>query len=881
MAGESTALDTRPLLAHLDAEGCSVESCRHMLEQGRDAIHARYLAGALPASILRDMTTLVDLVLTALWQDGGDLFDDFALVAVGGYGRGELHPYSDIDIAILTPDTLSGDQEDHLAAWVTRLWDLGLDIGSSVRTVADCEREAANDITIITNLMEARLLVGAEALFDAMQAVIAPTRMWDSAAFFQAKMDEQAQRHQRYHSNAYRLEPNVKESRGGLRDIQMISWVCQRQFGTHSLEDLIEHELLTPREFALLRDGLDVIWRIRYLLHRLAGRREDRLLFDYQRDIATAFGFDDPNGNQAIEQLMQRFYRSVMELQRLNEILLQGIGGIISGVTARSPIEPVNKRFQVRNGFLEVTHDHVFMHYPPAIFEIFLIFGTTPSAKKVRANTVRLIRASLPLINARFRSDPVVKRMFLRIFSEPAKLTRKIRMMNRYGVLAAYLPAFDAIVGRMQYDLFHIYTVDEHITRVIRNVRRMALEEFNHELPECSRIMQQNVRKPELLYITALFHDIAKGRGGDHSILGAEDVERFGRQHGFDEHDTELVSWTVRYHLEMSLTAQRKDISDPDVQLEFAHLVGTQEHLDFLYLLTVADIRATNPELWTSFKASLLQSLYVSTRRLLQQGLDRAPDHDDMIAERQQVAMAMLRQQGATDARIQTLWNSLDEDYFRQHDANEIARHTLTVLSNLTVPGVLVTMAPSHSRGSMEVMIFVADDDALFAKITETLGQLNLNVLSANINTTETGHALDIFQVLETDGSLITDEARINEIRTSLLDVLSTGAQPLDDMAGTPRTPRRLRHFSIPVEIDFASLPGDLTEVRIVAGDRPGILSSIGRVFLDAGVSVQAARITTLGERIDDVFLVRNQDGSPLESDAQRERLARLLTERL
>ena len=393
--------------------------------------------------------------------------------------------------------------------------------------------------------------------------------------------------------------------------------------------------------------------------------------------------------------------------------------------------------------------------------------------------------------------------------------------------------------------------------------------------------MQQHIRKPELLYITALFHDIAKGRDGDHSVLGAEDVERFSRQHGFDEHDTELVRWTVRFHLEMSLTAQRKDISDPDVQLEFARLVGTQEHLDFLYLLTVADIRATNPELWTSFKASLLQSLYLSTRRLLQQGLDRAPDHDDMIAERQQDAMAMLRHEGATESRVQTLWDSLDEDYFRQHDANEIARHTLTVLSNLTVPGVLVTMAPSHTRGSMEVMIFVADDDALFAKITETLGKLNLNVLSANINTTETGHALDIFHVLESDGSLITDNARINEIRSALLDVLSTPGQHGEHDEETPRTPRRLRHFSIPVEIDFASLPGDLTEVRIVAGDRPGILSSIGRVFLDAGVSVQAARIATLGERIDDVFLVRNRDGSPLESDAQRERLARLLAERV
>ena len=770
-------------------------------------------------------------------------------------------------------------RDDALSRWVTDLWDLQRDIGYSVRTVADCVREAAADITVITNLMEARLICGDAPLASAMAAAIQPERMWPSAEFFAAKLDEQRMRRRKFHTNAYRLEPNVKESQGGLRDIQTISWVCQREFGTHNITDLVRRELLDTKEYVILYEGLELLWRIRYLLHHLTGRREDRLLFDHQRDIAHAFGYTDDTGNRSIEQLMQRFYRTVMELQRLNEILLQGVGGIISGVTARADVVWIDKRFQLRNGYLEVTHRDVFIHYPPALLEIFVVFGDTPAADNVRANTVRLIRLHLPLINERFRSDPVVRQLFLQIFSNPNKLTRKIRMMNRYGVLAAYLPAFDAIVGRMQYDLFHIYTVDEHTIRVVRNLRRMTLPEKADELSQCSMIMQ-NVEQPELLYIAALFHDIAKGRGGDHSELGAGDAARFCRDHALPSAQADLIIWVVRHHLLMSMTAQRKDITDPDVQHEFAMAVGSLDRLNHLYLMTVADIRATNPDLWNSFKASLLHSLFRSTAELLAQGLDQPRDRGELIAQSQAEAALLLDDAGIDPERVQTLWQGFGDWYFQQYEAAEIARHADVILANEDTPGPLISLRHSESRGSMEIFVYTPDDDALFALITTVLGQLHLNVLSATINTTKLGYAIDTFHVLEANGELVQGDFRLAEIKQRLQQELGEPHQIPDGDARAPS--RRLKHFAITASISFVEDgPGGFTELHITAADRPGILSMIGRHLLSAGVSVHAAKIATLGERIDDVFFILGADGRPMADGPARAELAALLEQNL
>jgi len=667
---------------------------------------------------------------------------------------------------------------------------------------------------------------------------ITPEKMWPAEKFYKAKMEEQEERYARFHTNAYRLEPNVKESQGGLRDFQTIAWVSQRVFGTPDLDPLVSNGLLEQEELDDLQDGIELLWRIRYLLHHETGRHEDRLLFDHQRVIAHEFGFTDDTNNLSIETLMQRFYRTVMALQRLNEILLQGLGGIISGVTAASTVVPINTRFQLRNGFLEVTHDDVFTHTHSALLEVFLVFGNTEDALKIKSNTVRLIRSQLKLINDRFRSDPANRKLFISIFSNPNKLTRTVRLMNRYGVMAAYLPAFDAIVGRMQYDLFHIYTVDEHTILVI----------------------PQTVRHPHVLYLTALFHDIAKGRGGDHSVLGAEDAKVFAASHNMRNYDRELMEWTVRNHLIMSITAQRKDIDDPAVQLDFAREVGTVDKLNHLYLLTVADIRATNPELWNSFKESLLRSLYQYTLQILQRGLDRPLDDADVIARRQAHTLSLLDEGFADEAHITDLWDTLGEDYFRQYRAHEIARHTELLLSNEDTDP-LINLRHSPSRGSMEILIYTADNQSLFARITAILESLQLNVLSATVNTSDTGVALDTFHVLELNGDLISEPRRVDEIYRTLESALTkSGKLP------------KISHQRIGM--------AGLTEVRITAADRPGILSDIGRCFTEANIDVHDARISTLGERIDDVFLITSIDATPLNNE-QRAHLSDLLCERL
>ena len=871
----------RHLEAHRDDP--SPAHRREALALGKRAVHESFEAGASAAELLAGRTAVVDRVLSDLWAREGDAFDGLALLAVGGYGRGELHPASDVDIAILLPRHEDAARDERLAAWITALWDLGLDIGHSVRTVADCAREAAADITVVTNLMEARLLCGEPLLLERMRRAIAPDRMWAPADFLAAKLAEREARAARFHTNAYRLEPNVKESRGGLRDFQTLAWVCRRQFGRPGLEPLIENGLLEPAELSTLTEGLELLWRLRYLLHHLSGRREDRLLFDHQRDVAHALGYREPEGgersNAVIETLMQRYYRTVMALQRLAEIVLQGLGGIISGVTANAPVQPLGKRYQLRNGHLEVQDEDTFVHYPPALLEIFLVFAETPGARRLRAHTVRLVRKHLPLINDRFRSDPLARSLFVSIFRTPGKLTRTVRLMNGYGVLAAYLPAFDAIVGRMQYDLFHIYTVDEHTINVIRNIRRFTIAAHAEEFPHCSAVAT-TLERPHALYLTALFHDIAKGREGDHSELGAEDAAAFARGHGLDKREADLMVWGVRHHLLMSMTAQGKDIDDPGVQLDFARTVANLERLDHLYLLTVADIRATNPELWNSFKQSLLQSLYRHARLILERGLDNALGEETVIARRQANTLPLLDVPFADDPRREPLWESLGESYFRQYQAAEIARHTEILLAGADATGPLVSLRHSPSRGSTEILIYTPDDEALFALITAVLDTLGIDVLSATINTTAAGYAIDTFHVLESDGTLIDDPGRIEQIRLALTHALCA---PRDIPAlSSRRASRRLRHFDVSTTLTFDDeADAELTELRIEASDRPGILACIGRVLLGAGVAVHAARIATLGERIDDVFFIGMPDGGAVDDPAVRARLEAALHERL
>ena len=785
-----------------------------------------------------------------------------ALLAVGGYGRSELHPNSDIDILILTADDYTAADED-IAAFVTALWDTGLDIGHSVRDIPRSVQEALADVTVVTNLLQSRLLIGAESLYTRLRNSIAPDKVWGVADFFVAKRDEQHNRHVKFHGTAYRLEPNLKESPGGLRDIQTIEWLVIRLFGSSDLEALVTDGYLTTPELTELTQGRDYLWRIRYLLHIKSGRKEDRLLFDYQRELAEDFGYHQ-EGNEAVEQFMQLYYRTVTKVERLNGMLLQLFEDKLLNDPSALATIPVNKRFRITNSYLQVTSDTVFKDYPPAILEMFQVFASSEDIKGVGATTLRLLSSHLHLIDKRFRNELIPRDLFLQLFREPQKITRKLRLMNRYGVLAAYLPGFEKIVGRMQYDLFHIYTVDEHTLMVIRNLRRFALSQHNEEYPQCSRIMQEDIDRPELLYLIGLFHDIAKGRDGDHSILGAEDAEQFCNHHGLTAVDTKLVTWTIRHHLAMSTTAQRKDISDPEIISEFAHFVGSLRYLNYLYLLTVADIRGTNPELWNSWKSNLLQQLYSSTELALKRGLDNPIDKQEIIEERMLEARRLMNHHNNSDsidtATIDAIWQDCDENYFLQYSANEICWHTTSIAQHHS-DDTLIELRREAQRGSTEIFIHVDDYDNIFVNIAISLEKLGLTVVSADILSSRQGKTLNTFYVLDKDGETIGDHARLEHIHTVLMEAL-TSKRDMDRPNQIP-APRRLRHFEFNPIIEFDnSVSDDYTSLFIKAIDRPGLLSAIGYSFAENNIKVVSANITTLGETAEDSFHIQSLDRS-------------------
>ena len=809
-------LDLSPLARIVDAGDASAEACRQALAAGREAVHVAFEAGVPASALLAGRTAVVDLVLTRLWHAAGADLDGLALVAAGGYGRGELQPASDVDIAILLPDPAPGGdvsdgaRDEAISAWIRTLWDLGLDVGHSVRTVAQSVAAAREDLTVVTNLMEARLVAGAAGPFEAVRAALDSPGLWPPDAFLAAKLAERAERHRRFGQNPYRLEPNVKESEGGLRDFQTIAWICQRRFGracvgicggAAELAPLVDHGVLEPRELERLTEGLELLWRIRYLLHRLAGREEDRLLFDYQKRIAHAFGHpEDAHGNSDVEALMQRFYRTLAGLQRLSEMCLQGLGTIIDG-EPHAPAVPVDARFELRGGHLEAVHDDVFVHYPPAMLELFLAFGRTPEAVGIGAPTVRLIRKHLKLVNARFRTDPKVRATFLDIFRLPDRLVRTLRLMYRHGVLAAYVPAFDRIVGRMQYDLFHQYTVDEHTMLVIRNLRRFFVPRFADEFPHCSEVAA-GVARPHVLYLTALFHDIAKGRGGDHSVLGAVDMREFATAHAMAPHDVELSSWLVLHHLDMSMTAQRRDIDDPDVQLEFARLVrlgraarspvpadrGRHPRHQPRALQLVPEAACCRRSTATPGCCSSAGS---TTRRWSTRSSPRA---------RRRRARCYDAPRPADGPALDALWDGLGEDWFRQHQAIGIARHSEALLAHAASgdAGPLVSLRHASSRGVTEILIQTVDDGALFALIATALESLGLDVHSAVVHTTADGRALDTFDVLEADGSIPGRPAPASPEGSARLPCSPPLAAPAgrDDArpAPHPATPEALPH---------------------------------------------------------------------------------------
>jgi [protein-PII] uridylyltransferase len=877
MTADRSAIDWARIEDILDSDNPTLEKLRNALECGSQALTRRFLDDEPAGLLVEERVRLVDMVVLAAWHtSAADILMDTALVAVGGYGRGELHPCSDVDIMILLKDKQKDGAAEPVSRFLTLLWDTGLQIGHSTRTVDDCFEEGRQDITIATTLMEARLLAGPEELFARMQEAVAPDRIWPTRSYFEAKLKEQHARHARLDDTAYNLEPNVKGSPGGLRDIQMIVWVTKRHFGTDRLDELEKHGFLTPGQLRLLQQGREFLSRIRFALHVLTGRQEDRLLFDHQIKIALLFGYQDASYMLAVEQFMQRYYRTVMDLSRLNEMLLQLFQEAIL-MNPNVAAEPVNERFQVKNGFLQITNDTVFENNPSGLLELFLLLQQNPEINGVSATTITAIKTNLHLIDDEFRQNPRHHKLFLDILRAPEGVTHELRRMNLYGVLGRYVPAFGRIVGRMQYDLFHTYTVDAHTLFVVSNLRRFALPRFDHEFPRCSDIMQ-SLQKPEFVYLAGLFHDIAKGRGGDHSELGAVDAESFCLEHGMSRYEARLVAWLVKHHLSLSLTAQKKDINDPEVIREFAEFVGDELHLDYLYLLTVADVRATNPKLWNSWREQLFEGLYTLSKQAIRRGLGNPIDKDELMRQRKTEARQLLAKSNLDTKAVDAVWANFTDEYFLRCRPDEIDSHTRLFAdpANEGKP-VMVDMLDHAFKGGTAVFLFTPQHIFAFATATAALDELGLNIADARVIPLRNDYSLTTFVILEQTGQIIDDQQRLDQIQRRLIHALMMDGQT--PVTITRRAPRQVRMFPTATIVNFSTdKANSRTIMELTTGDRPGLLSEVGKVLRDQRMEIQTAKILTVGERAEDVFYITDDDGHPLKPEQCEELKAAMIS---
>ena len=821
---------------------------RQSLAAERQALRAAYFERPDAPLLLRRHSALVDRTIRTLWAQAA--VQGAALVATGGYGRSELYPGSDVDLLVLLPGEVGEADKARIEKLIGTLWDIGLEIGHSVRTVQGCTEAAAEDITIRTTLMEARYLAGSRRLFSELAAALKGNA--DPVSFFKAKKLEQEQRHAKHQDTPYSLEPNVKEAPGGLRDLHTIQWIAGASGIGRKWSDLVAHGLLERREARQLARHERAFQDLRIRLHYLAGRREDRIVFDFQSALAAQYGDADTPDARASEAMMQRYYRAAKTVTQLNTIVLQNIATRLLPQPGGLP-RSLNERFQVKGELLHVRDEALFEREPRAILESFLLMMQHHELRGMTAPTLRALWRARRRIDARFRGDPVAQLLFLHILQQPRGIVHEFRRMNQYGILGRYLPEFGRIVGQMQHDLFHVYTVDQHILMVLRNLRRFTMPEFAHEFPLCSELIS-GFERHWLLYVAALYHDIAKGRGGDHSELGSADVRSFSERHGLSDEDTELVAFLVDKHLAMSHVAQKQDVYDPEVVRAFAGRVGSERRLVALYLLTVADVRGTSPKVWNAWKAKLLEDLFRAARR----ALTGAPlERDAALAEKQAEAARLLRLYALSDGVKERLWKELDTAYFLRHDSQEIAWHTrgLHYRVDGARPVVKARLAPFGE--GLQVMIYLPDREALFARISGYFERAGFNIVEAKVHTTRNGYALDTFLVMG-QGSGLHYRDMISLIETELAEEVQSQA-PLGAPRGG-RLSRRVRHFPISPSVDIRpDERGALHVLQIVASDRPGLLYGVARTLARYRLNLHTARINTLGDRAEDVFLVSGE----------------------
>lgn len=818
----------------------------------------------------------IDKMLQALWShliennSTQSAENQLALIAVGGYGRGELHPFSDIDLLVLSQATLTPQQSAPLEKLISLLWDCRLTVGQSVRTLEECIQLAAKDVTISTNLMESRLLIGSQSLFSQIKTATSPSKQWDAKLFFHAKTAEQKTRYKRFDGSSFDLEPNLKSSPGGLRDIHLLGWVAQRIYYPQTLFQLIRTNLITKKEYYTLVKCQLYIWQVRFALHLVSGKAEDRLLFDYQKKTAEMMGFKNSKNTLAVEKMMKRYYRSALVIRNISDILLLMLEQKLHPETDKITPNPIDDDFQITNQRIDAIDTKCFIKRPYLLLKVFHYVAKDDSIKGITAATLRAIRAARYKITPSFRNNSHNKQLFVEFWHILHTSSRAMFLMKRSGVLADYLKVFHQITGQMQYDMFHSYTVDEHTLFLLKNLSEFADPQNNQAFPLCSEIMQRQ-KNPEIIFLAGLFHDIAKGRGGDHSELGAIEVRNFCRQHQLDATHSKIIEWLVANHLLMSLIAQKRDISDPKVINNFAELVANQQRLELLYILTVADIRATSHTLWNSWKDSLLQQLYLQTSHYLKQ---ENTNIEKIWQTNQANAKKQLLSKSFTEQQIQSLWQYLDQQYFAKRTANAIAWQTERILlANSKDKPVVDIKSTIHQSGS-EVFVYSQDKANLFATLTTTLNQQGLSIQAANIYTDSNGYCYDSFFVLNEQGKALSCENSKSLIKQAIINNIINIEQV--NLSVQRRMPRQFKYFNVPTEVSFSDDEfTSYTRMELTTIDRAGLLAAVGQAFKSTQVKLHDARITTLGEKVEDTFIISHQNDSPINNSKQQESIRR------
>ena len=842
----------------------SISTIRSQIKLEREAAFLKYRLKPRADVLLTGLRRTADVALRQLLELY-PLPKGAALAAVGGFGRGELYPFSDVDLLILLPKDPSTADEATLSGLVAAMWDVGLEPGCSVRTIEQCLSEARADITVETSLLELRWIAGSRSLTQ--RFMLNMKEQLDPRSFFQAKRSEMQQRHSRFQDTPYSLEPNCKESPGGLRDIQVIQWMARAAGFGQSWSQIAQSGLLTRAEARDLNRAEQAFKRLRIELHLLANRREDRLLFDLQHGLAQAYQITASATRRASEILMQRYYWAARLVTQLNTLLVQAIGEHLFPLPVNDA-RPLDEYYLAYHNRLDIKDESLFEKYPSELLRVFLVMQQHPELTELSARALRAIWHARHLIDASFRAEPVNRRLFIEILKQNQGIVHALRRMTMLNVLPRYLPVFRRVVGQMQHDLFHVYTVDQHTLAVLRNIRRFTMVEHAQEYPLATRLTA-GFDKHWLLYVAALFHDIAKGRGGDHSILGAEEVRKFARSHYLESEETELVVFLVRHHLLMSQVAQKKDLSDPQVIRDFALLVQTPRNLTALYLLTVADIRGTSPKVWNAWKGKLLEDLFHLTLATLG---GSSGDANTVLKQRMDEAASLTRLAGLRDDAREAFWSELDVAYFLRHDAHEIAWHTRHLYHCFLTEDTLVKARPTEGADGLQVLVYTKHDKNLFARLSGYFGCRGLSIQDARIHTTRGGYALDSFIVLPTDRQrdLRSEATLIEHELTTQLDQMRV--EDLKYQIGM-RPSRLSKAFPYPPSVEIKPGDGNASWViDITATDRPGLLGALAQVFVSFNINLQTAKVMTLGDRVEDTFVVQGDALSQPRTQRQFER---------